>query len=137
MAMRISGGFDMRVRVELQEEDLRQVGQYLLPENRNRVSADLSVWIRMDGVEEFLFNDPVSYPLGLLSNLDELFAGLHGRGVATANQTPVSLTISEVVVEGLCKEFGSDYFRDAPSDESLLSCGWCFLGFDTVELNGL
>jgi hypothetical protein len=135
--MRISGGFDLRVSVEFQEDDLRQVAQYLLPENRNPVSADPSVWVRIDGVEEFLFKDPVSYPLGLLNSLDELLAGLHSQGVATANQTPVSLTISQAVAEGLWEKYGSDYFRNAPSEMSLLSCGWRFLGFDTVELNGL
>ena len=137
MTIRICGGFDLRVKFELQKEDLRQVAQYLIQENRNPISADPSVWIRTDGVEEFLFTNSVSYPLGLVSDFEGLLAGLHGRGVATADQTPVSLTISDAVAGSLSREFGSDCFRDAPSDVSLLSCGWCFLGFDTVELNGL
>lgn len=137
MTKRISGGFDLRMRTDLQKEDPCQVDQYIVPNNRNPISADPSVWLRTDGVEEFLFNNRVSYPLGLFSSLEELMDDLRGRGVSTVDQTPVSLTISEVVAERLWGKYGSEYFKDAPSDISLLSCGWRFLGFDTVELNGL
>jgi hypothetical protein len=121
----------------LQEENLRQVDQYLLPENHNPISADPWIWTRTNEVSDFMRNDPASYPLGLLDNLDKLLVRLHERGIATVNQSPISLTISEATANGFFKQFGTDYFRDAPSDEHLQSRGWRFLGFDTVELNGL
>jgi hypothetical protein len=137
MTKRISGGFDLRMRVDLQEEDPRQVDQYLMPHNRNPICADPSIWLRTDEVADLLMKESVSYPLGLPINLDELLARLHERGIATINQSPVSLTIAEQTAMVFCRDFGLDYFRDAPSDEHLRSCGWRFLGFDTVELNGL
>lgn len=137
MRMRISGGFDLRMRVNVQEQDSRLVGQYLLSENQNPISADPWAWTRTDEVGDLIVNDPVSYPLGLPNKLDDLLAALHERGIATANLSPVCLTISEETAQDFCNRFGADYFKDALDDERLMTSGWRFLGFDPVELNGL
>lgn len=137
MTKRLSGGFDLRVRAGLQKADSRQVNQYLVPENRTPICADPSVWKRSDDVDDFMAKDTASYPLGLRDNLDDLVASLHERGITTTNLIPVCLTISEAKAAVFRKHFGANYFVNTPDEEHLLSHGWRFLGFDTVELNGL
>lgn len=137
MEKRISGGFDLRVRMGLQDNDLRQRDQYLIPDKRIPISADLWIWARPDEVGDFMLKDPESYPMGLRKSLDDLFIGLHKRGIATTNLSPVCLTISEATVASLSRQFGAEYFEGAPTEEGLLSRGWRFLGLDVVELNGL
>ncbi len=138
MEKRISGGFDLRINLRnLQRQHPSQVNQWLSPEKRSLISADASVWIRTAEVSDFLASDPVSYPLGLWGNLDDLVVALHAQGIETATLTPLCLTISEATAMRFYDRYGTDYFKNAPNDEQLSSRGWSHLGFDTVELNGL
>src|ERR1700690_3555075 len=95
MAKYISGGFDLRLRVELLKEDPDLANQFLMWKNRNRITTDALTWPVPEGVSALYSDNPISYPLGLLNSFEELLAALHGRGVATLDLTPVCLTISE------------------------------------------
>jgi hypothetical protein len=136
MTKYISGGFDLRLRIELVPDEPWFADQCLVPEIRNRISADGMVWPPPEAVSDFYFSNLISYPLGLLNDLDELLAALHERGVTTVNLTPVCLTISEANVVVLCQKGWAYHFENAPTGEKLLACGWRFLGFDIVQLDG-
>ena len=137
MTKRISGGFDMRTRVELQKEDPRQVDQYLVPELRNPISADPWIWTRTVEMDSFIAEGNISYPLGLLDKIDELTAKLRARGITTVNMSPVCLTISEANAIAFERQFGPGYFDNAPREEDLVSRGWRLMGFEPVDLSGL
>lgn len=132
-----SGGFDLRIRVELLADDPSLERQWLLPANRNRISTDAMVWPMPEEVSRFYLETPRSYPLGCLKDYDELLSALRDRGVATANYTPICLTISDATIAALSSSGWADHFSEAPSMKDLIAWGWRFWGFDVAELNGL
>lgn len=127
----------MRTRVELQKEDPRQVDQYLVPELRNPISADPWIWTRTVETDSLTPNESISYPLGLMDNYDELTAVLRERSIATADMSPVCLTISEANAIAFERQFGPGYFDNAPREEDLVSRGWRLMGLEPVDLSGL
>lgn len=137
MTKYFSGGFDLRFRAELLPEDPGLADQFLVPENRNRITADGLVWPSPKEVDDFLMSQPISHPLGLSNNLHGFLPALREHGIATVNLTPVCLTLSETTVRTLCNQGWAFDFKHAPCEEDLLGLGWRFLGFDTAELNGL
>lgn len=137
MEKRISGGFDLRTRIDLQVEDLRQRDQYLIPEHRIPISADPWIWDRPDTVDSYLLKEPESYPMGLRNNLRKLLTDLHEEGIVFSDVSLVCLLIFGRALSELSRQFGESYFADAPTEGELLASGWRFLGFDVVELNGL
>lgn len=137
MTKRISCGFDLRVRIDLQEEDPRQADQYLVPELRNPTSADPWIWTRADQLDDLIVNEPISHPLGLRNSLDELLAACRERRIETTNMSPICLTISETSTIAFDRQFGTGYFDHALRDDELVSLGWRFLGFEPVDLSGL
>jgi hypothetical protein len=137
MTKRISGGFDMRTKVEFQEEDPRQANQYLVPELRNPISGDPWIWTRPAQMDNFIPNETTSYPLGLVDNVDELASGLRQQGIATVNMSPLCLTITETNAIAFEQQFGPGYFDNAPTEEDLLSRGWRLMGLEPVDLSGL
>lgn len=132
-----SGGFDMRVPIELLTGDPGLERQWLVPENQNRISADAMVWPMPEEVSRFYEETPRSYPLGCLNSFSELLSALHERGVVTMNYTPICLTISDAMVQALSKKGWANHFSGTPKMEDLMTWGWRFLGFDVAELNGL
>lgn len=139
MTKRSSGGFSLRTRVELQGEDPRQADQYLVPGNRNPISADTRVWLVPDDVDSLIQDATQEFwnPLGLASDLDALLRACGGRSIQVASLSPVCLTVSQKALDALVTRVGPGYFDNAPSEDDLLATGWRFLGFDAVELNGL
>lgn len=135
----VSGGFNLRTRVELQKEDPRQMDQYLVPGNRNPISADTSVWLVPDDVDALIQDATQEFwtPLGLATSLEQLIHACKESKIRFEDLSPVCLTITEVSLEALIKRFGPGYFENTPCEDDLLSSGWRFLGFDAVELNGL
>jgi hypothetical protein len=139
MAKHVSGGFSLRTKVELHGEDPRQAGQYLVPGNRNPISADTRVWPVPEDVDRLIQDSTQDFwnPLGLASNLDALLRACSSRGIQVASLFPVGLTVSQEALDTLVRRVGPGYFDNAPSEDDLLSTGWRFVGFDAVELNGL
>ncbi len=135
----VSGGFSLRTRVELQAEDPRQAGQYLVPGNRNPISADTRVWLVPDDVDSLIQDAKQEFwtPLGLARSLDLLLHACREREIGYADLSPVCLTITDTSLEALIRRCGPGYFENTPCEDDLLSNGWRFLGFDAVELNGL
>jgi hypothetical protein len=136
---RVSGGFSLRTRVELQQVDPRQMDQYLVPVNRNPISADTRVWLVPDDVDGLIQDATQEFwtPLGLARSLDLLLHACREREIGYADLSPVCLTITDTSLEALIKRCGPGYFENTPCENDLLSDGWRFLGFDAVELNGL
>jgi hypothetical protein len=133
----VSGGYDLRIVIESLKPDPRQANQRLVPENWHMESADPSVWLRPDAVDQLVAEDTNSYPLGLRNTLQDILSALRNRGIPIADLSPISLTIDEARSKTFYRLFGDEYFRSALTDEDLVSKGWRFLGFDVVELNGL
>ena len=132
-----SGGFDLRIPVEALPDDPSLADQWLVPENRNRISTDAMTWPMPEEVSKYCEETQWGYPMGCINNFSELLSDLHKRDVVTANFTPVCFTISEVTVEALSRDGWAYHFSEAPKMEDLLAWGWRFLGFDVAELNGL
>jgi hypothetical protein len=130
MTRHIGGGFDLRLRIDLQRVDPRQEDQYLIPERRVPISADPWIWNRPDEVAAFMLRDPVSYPMGLRNDFEGLLTDLRKEDIAIYNFSPVCLSISNRTIDDLSKQFGADCFGTAPTEQELLGSGWRFLGFD-------
>jgi hypothetical protein len=137
MVKRISGGFDLRLPIDLLKEDPCLINQFLVPENQHRITTDSLVWSTPQEIADFLIGQAVGYPLGLPTNLDQFVAALHERGVSTAGLIPVCVTLSEATVMRLRERGWSYHFQQAQWQDELLDAGWRFLGFDTAELSGL
>lgn len=140
MTKRVSCGFDLRISFELQGEIPAHWNQSLLgPDNRCPISADTMVWIVPNEVDNLIQDSTQTFwnPLGLASNLDLLLNACSELKIPFNNLIPVCLTVSEEALAALVKRTGPSYFENSPSENDLLSTGWRFLGFDTVELNGL
>ncbi len=139
MMRRVSAGFSFRIQAERQGEDPRQVDQYLMPTNRNPISADTSVWLMPGVLDNLLLDSTQEFwnPLGLAKSIQLLLDACRERGIQHEDLSPVCLTINGASMGSLIKRCGPGYFYNAPSEDDLLSTGWRFLGFDAVELNGL
>jgi hypothetical protein len=138
--LRVSFGFDLGVKPELQEwdSDWRR-GQRLVPALANPVSADPSVWIESQEIEA-LWDGVVpdfGNPLGLAKRMDLLLDECRKRSIPTNGLVPVCITSAESNLIALADRFGPGYFEDRPEEEELLSAGWRLAGFDVVDLNGL
>jgi hypothetical protein len=135
----VSGGFNLRIRVDLQKNNPCQIEQFLVPERRNPISADTRVWLVPNDVDRLIQDSTHEFwsPLGLAKNLDLLLQACKEREIGSEDLSPVCLTITEKSRDSLIKRFGPGYFENTPHEDDLLSRGWRFLGFDPVELNGL
>lgn len=136
---RISLGFDLRVDPDLCEKTSSQIGQRLVPEISNPISADPNVWPQPEEVASLWHGllPEFSNPLNLAKSLDSLRDASGQRGVSSAALVPVSLTSFQTNIIALVERFGTGYFEDQPSEEALLSQGWQFRGFDIVDFDGL
>jgi hypothetical protein len=135
---RVSLGYDLRVNPNLQKENPSQVNQHLVPGLHSPISADANVWGTTEEIESLtgqILPDHTN-PLHLKESADLLDACAK-QGIATSGLWPVCFTALESTLMALRERFGPEYFDNLPKEESLLSRGWQFLGFDIVDLDGL
>jgi len=136
---RVSIGFDLRVNPASQRENPSQENQHLVPDLRSPISADATVWLTTEGIEsltERILPD-FANPLHLKESIDLLVKACDDRGISTTGLWPVCMTSAESNLIALNRRFGPGYFDDQPIEESLLSDGWQFMGFDVVDFDGL
>jgi hypothetical protein len=136
---RVSLGFDLRIKPELQTEDLPPKDQRLVPRLHSPISADPAIWLWPEGVD--LFHDGIlpdfANPLHLAKDINLLLAAYEKRGISEASWSRVCLTTSETNIVALVGRFGLGHFEDRPTEETLLSDEWQLRGFDVVDLDGL
>ena len=136
---RVSLGFDLRVDPNFHREVSSQIGQRLVPEISDPISADPNVWPQPPGVASLWQGalPEFSNPLNLARSLALLRDASDERAVSVTAATPVCLTSFQTNIVALVERFGTGYFDDQTDEKELLSQGWQFMGFDVVDLDGL
>ncbi|HEX5234864.1 MAG TPA: hypothetical protein VFW25_05985 [Silvibacterium sp.] len=136
---RVSLGFDLRVRPGGMKRDYPREEAFLDPRRVSLISADPSVWPMSEEAAAHLRGLLPDFlnPLYLAASLDRLINAYRGEGLSPCDLTPVCITSDPTIIFSLNKRFGVGYFEHQITETDLLSAGWQFLGFDTVDLDGL
>lgn len=127
-------GLDLRVPKPMAGLQARKViSEQFLNKPHCLISGDPSIWLRAESGE-----DAVAFQkLGFKNALWLRIFGQELEATSVKNSIIIALSADSVLSFALEKKYGSGYFGFIGSFEDWRHRGWFFLGFDTLDLQGL
>lgn len=138
MTKRMCIGFDIRLRLELQEANAAPRSQFLKLVNQNPISVDSRAWATTEEIDSVMQDPSQAFwtPFGLASNLDLLLIRCSEDRIKLDSVIPACFTVRAASRLSLIERYGARYFPNDMDEDKLIENGWRFMGLDTVQLNG-